>query len=70
MLSEPILAVAKLASVFNTLGIRYVVGGSVASSLYGIPRATQDVDLVANIQLSHVEAITSALAGSSMSTPT
>ncbi len=63
MLAEPILVVAKIASVFDTLGIRYVVGGSLASSIYGIPRATQDVDLVADLKLPHVEAITSALAG-------
>jgi hypothetical protein len=62
MLSEPILVVAKLAGVFDALGIRYVVGGSVASSIYGVPRATQDVDLVADVRLSHVDAITSALA--------
>ena len=63
MLSEPILVVAKLASVFDALGIPYIVGGSVASSLYGIPRATQDVDLVADVRLSHVDGISSALAG-------
>lgn len=63
ILSEPVLVMAKLARVFDALGIRYVVGGSLASSIYGIPRATQDVDLVADIRLSHVDAITSALAG-------
>lgn len=63
MLSEPVLVVAELARVFDALGIRYVVGGSVASSLYGIPRATQDVDLVADVRLSHVEALTTALGG-------
>ena len=51
MLSEPILVVAKIARVFDNLGIRYLVGGSLASSIYGIPRATQDVDLVADIRL-------------------
>ena len=40
-----------------------MVGGSVASSVYGIPRATQDVDLVADIKLPNVEPITNALAG-------
>lgn len=44
MLSEPVLVVAKLARAFDDLGIRYVVGGSLASSIYGIPRATQDED--------------------------
>ncbi len=63
MLSEPLLVVARLARTFEDLAIRYVVGGSLASSLYGIPRATQDVDLVAEIELPHVEAFTSALAG-------
>ncbi len=62
MLSEPIQVVALLARVFNDLGVRYLVGGSLASSVYGIPRATQDVDLVAEIALSHVEALTNALA--------
>ena len=65
MLSEPVLVVAKLARVFDALAIRYLVGGSVASSVYGIPRATQDVDVVADIKLPQVEAITSALIGES-----
>lgn len=63
MLSEPVLVVAELARVFDALGIRYVVGGSVASSLYGIPRATQDVDLVADVRLPHAEALSTALGG-------
>jgi hypothetical protein len=62
MLSEPLQVIALLARVFDDLGIRYLVAGSLASSVYGIPRATQDVDLVAEIALSHVEALTSALA--------
>ena len=32
-----------------------------ASSVYGIPRATQDVDLMANVKLEHVELLTAAL---------
>jgi len=61
MLAEPFLIVAKLAHVFDELAIRYVVGGSLASSIYGIPRATQDVDLIAEIELSHVETIANTL---------
>jgi hypothetical protein len=63
MLSEPILVVVKLARVLDALQIPYLVGGSLASSVYGIPRATQDADLVADIRLSHVDAMTTALAG-------
>ena len=61
MFEDPSLVVAKLVRVFDALGIRYLVGGSVASSFYGVPRFTQDVDLVADVRLAHAEPITSAL---------
>lgn len=38
----------------DRLGLPWLIGGSVASSLYGIPRATLDVDLVAKIEPSDV----------------
>lgn len=56
MLSEPVLVLVNIARIFNSLDIRYLVGGSFASSIYGIPRATQDVDLVADISIEHVSA--------------
>jgi hypothetical protein len=31
------------------MDIKYLIGGSLASSMYGVPRATQDVDVVAEI---------------------
>ncbi len=40
-----------------------MVGGSLASSLDGIPRAKQDVDVFAKLDFSHVEASVCALAG-------
>ena len=55
MLSEPILVVAQIVNAFDTLGVEYVVGGSLASSVYGIPRASQDVDLVAKMNAAHAE---------------
>ena len=63
MPADPLVVVAALVRVFDTHRIRYLVGGSVASSLYGIPRATQDVDLVAELRLVHAEAIVAALSG-------
>lgn len=63
MLSEPILVVGQLAHAFDTLGVEYVVGGSLASSVYGIPRATQDVDLVAEMNSSHAEPFAQLLGG-------
>jgi hypothetical protein len=63
MLSEPLLVVARLALVLDSLGIRYAVGGSLASSLYGTPRATQDVDLVAEFELGNIDTFAKLLAG-------
>lgn len=61
MSSDPLVVVARLADVFDQLGIRYLVGGSLASSVYGIPRATNDVDLVADIRRMHVRPFQDAL---------
>lgn len=63
MLSEPLLVVARVAAVLEDLSVPYFVGGSLASSVYGIPRATQDVDLVADLDLEHVEPLAAALGG-------
>jgi hypothetical protein len=49
-----------VAATFERLGITYLVGGSLASSLHGIPRATQDVDLVASIGQPHVPDLVAA----------
>jgi hypothetical protein len=35
-------------------GIAYLIGGSLASSAYGEPRLTNDIDLVADVRLSHL----------------
>jgi len=43
-----------VVETFDRLGIPYLVGGSLASSLHGIPRATQDVDLVVRMTHRHV----------------
>jgi hypothetical protein len=50
MLPEPLSVVAKLARVFDDLNIAYMVGGSVASSIHGLFRSTQDVDFVADLK--------------------
>ena len=53
MLNAPdiIEAILPVIDVFEQLGIRYHIGGSVASSIYGLPRTTLDVDIVADIRL-------------------
>lgn len=44
----------------NAAGIQYMLTGSIASSFYGEPRATHDIDLVVNIRKKEVEQIMQA----------
>ena len=61
ILAEPIQVTQLIAKAFDRLQIPYFVGGSVASSLHGIPRATQDVDMVAGLKSQHVMPLVKAL---------
>ena len=40
--------------VFDALGVPWLIGGSVASSMRGEPRSTNDLDLVADLRTEHV----------------
>ncbi|MDQ3817665.1 MAG: nucleotidyltransferase family protein [Acidobacteriota bacterium] len=57
-LIEVLLSVTQL---LDELNIPYLVGGSVASSLQGFPRLTNDADIVADIQLNQVPKLFAAL---------
>lgn len=46
---DPIATLLRLSQVLDALGVSYCVSGSLASSYYGIPRATNDVDVVAGL---------------------
>ncbi|MGH2518087.1 MAG: hypothetical protein ACRDHP_20785 [Ktedonobacterales bacterium] len=48
-------AMIPVIDAFEQLGVTYYIGGSVASSRYGIPRSTLDLDLVADLRLDHVQ---------------
>lgn len=56
-------AAAAVVGLLRGLGLPVFVGGSVASSLYGMPRSTHDVDLVTRMELSDVSALIRALGG-------
>lgn len=49
-----IRALTPIIRVFEESGLPYYIGGSLASSVYGIARATIDVDLVARIEMHHI----------------
>ena len=52
-----LVALDPIIKAFTALGIPYCIGGSVASSAYGIARATLDVDLVADLKIHHVDSL-------------
>jgi hypothetical protein len=56
-----IKALSKVIECFDKLGTAYYIGGSVASSAYGMARATMDVDLVANVEISQVDDLVKSL---------
>lgn len=58
ILAEPFQIMKRVIIAFNELQIPYFVGGSMASSLYGIPRTTQDADIIADIKEHHISAFT------------
>lgn len=60
---DDVLDIALLVSeILERLGVSHMVTGSLASSLHGIPRATQDIDLVADLSEKQIEALVDALA--------
>lgn len=48
---ESLKAVLGIVEVFEELEIPYHVGGSLASSVHGVPRQTNDLDLVADLPM-------------------
>jgi hypothetical protein len=56
-------ALQPVVRAFEDLGIAYCLGGSVASSSYGRPRTTLDVDLVVDLKKVHLHPLVTRLAG-------
>lgn len=59
--SDALRVCREVAEILERLGIPCLVGGSLASSLHGIPRSTDDADLVAELREDHVEPLVAAL---------
>jgi hypothetical protein len=54
-------ALIPVVELFERLNIAYHIGGSFASSAHGVPRATADLDLMADISMEHVQALLNEL---------
>ena len=61
MQSESTNATLLVTQTLERLGINYAVGGSLASSLHGVMRSTLDVDIVADMQVEHIQPMIDAL---------
>ncbi|TRZ53399.1 hypothetical protein D4S03_01835 [bacterium] len=63
MLPEPITATIAVTATLEKLGVRYLICGSLASTVHGMVRTTQDSDIVAELRPEHVAAFVRALEG-------
>jgi len=60
---EMLSALRPVVNVLDDLDVPYLVGGSVASSIYGDPRSTRDIDIVAALADQHASHLVDALSG-------
>ena len=58
---DVIEALSPLVEAFDRLGITYYIGGSVSSSLHGLARQSQDVDVIADIRPAQMHTLFHAL---------
>jgi hypothetical protein len=58
---EPIAVTLIVIEALEIIGVPYVIGGSLASTLHGVARATLDSDLVADLQLQHAQPLVALL---------
>jgi hypothetical protein len=63
MPNEPIAVTLLVIDAMDALGVPYLIGGSLASAVHGVLRATLDTDLVADLRLEHAEPLARALGG-------
>lgn len=59
--SEALGVTRQVITVLDALGVPYVIGGSLASMVHGMVRATMDADIVAALQPHHIAALRDAL---------
>ena len=60
-MANPVAVAQSIAQALENLGVVYWIGGSMASSIYGTPRSTQDVDFIAELKEEQADALVAAL---------
>jgi hypothetical protein len=61
MQHDPVQVTLEVTAALERLGVPYLIGGSLASTLHGMVRTTQDSDIVAELELKHVQPLVEAL---------
>jgi hypothetical protein len=61
-MESPLTALFQLIDAFKTMGIDYVVVGSIASSVHGDYRSSADVDVLAKMSVEHVAPLVKIIA--------
>lgn len=61
MQNEPIEVTVLVTAILENIGIPYVIGGSLASTLHGMIRTTQDSDIITEMRLEHIQPFITAL---------
>lgn len=66
MASDVLAVLSEVARELDGLGVRYVVGGSLASGAWGEPRSTHDVDLLVELTEARIAEFSSIAACSAL----
>jgi hypothetical protein len=61
MLTEPIDVTLQVTSILESLQIPCFIGGSLATAVHGVARATMDVDLIVEMETDQVVLFTEKL---------
>jgi hypothetical protein len=61
MPDDPIAVTLKVTKVLERLAVPYLIGGSLASTLHGMVRTTQDSDIIADMRPEHIRPFLAAL---------
>ncbi len=61
--ADLVAALRPVVEAFDALGVRYFLGGSIASSAHGVARASLDADVIVELDSPHVERLAQRLAG-------
>jgi len=59
--TDPLRVAAIVGRVLVDLGVRYSIGGSLASSVSGEPRSTLDIDIVVELEEQHIDRLVAEL---------